>query len=124
METNKNNEQVKGNAEKTNKAEKPVVVSGTKLENGDIAVNKSDVVKLKATKAATYGQEKWHHMVKLGNGKSLVFVWDSREIVAVCDTDSIVAEDINKHVKDSGSALHITANTPKEAIEAIESLKK
>lgn len=99
------------------------IPTGKKLENGDVHVEKADVIKVNAQKSKTYGLEKFHHIAKLKNGTGLVFIWDTREIVGVVKADAISADDINKNVRDSGTDLKITANTPAEALKAIESIQ-
>lgn len=101
-------------ATENNTAEKATVKKT--FNAGALVINKSDVVKIKTKALGNYpGIEKYHHIAK-ANGKGIVYVWDTREVVNIIDDITTVQDaDLLKNVKDSATDLVITDNTPETA---------
>jgi hypothetical protein len=76
------------------------------------------VVKVKAQYLKEFekaGMAAHHHLMPIGDGRAVMFVWDTREAIDVVDIKDFGADAFVKNVKDSGAPLVVTSNTSKAA---------
>jgi urea transporter len=98
-------------------------VSGI-LSDGKITVAKKDVKKFKKGTAEKYGFAGYHHVLIIA-ALAVVYVWDTREAVAIVPVSSIDEKDLTKSVRDNGDQVKMSEMTPEfqatvQAITAAE----